>query len=83
MRYSHSHMGKTPANNLNPLKQNLTFAFRTRELQALLLFSKDHMQNVIQIYLSTPYEITLLWNTEFTLQKLVINTKDIGTFLSV
>lgn len=73
MRYANE---KNVQNVSNPLKEDLTFSFRTRELQGLLVFVKDHVQNLLQIYLSKPNEISMLWNTGQQLQKMTINTGD-------
>ncbi|XP_018023847.1 uncharacterized protein LOC108679669 isoform X2 [Hyalella azteca] len=68
---------KPASEDWNPLSQNLTIAFRTREIQGLLVFIIDHIQNLIQIHLAKPNEVTVLWNTGFTLRAMTVNTGDI------
>ena len=75
MRYAN--IENAPKNDVNPLQQNITFAFRTRSLQALLLFTKDHIQNLMQIYLAKPNELSVIWNTGYTLRNMAISSGDI------
>lgn len=61
----------------NPLSQDLTIGFRTRQLQGLIVFMIDNIQNLLQIHLSKPNELTLIFNTNYDLRVLSINTGDL------
>ena len=78
LRYSDE--SRIPRDSLDPLSQDITFAFKTREMQALLLFVLDHRQNVLQIALSGPSKITLLWNVGYDLKSMEISTGSTGEF---
>ena len=67
--------------SINPLEENVLFAFKTQELQALLLFARDTFQNVLQIGLASPNQVSLIWNFGHSLQELIVDTEDIGKLL--
>jgi len=87
LRYKKARNLFSPDSDTNPLKHDITIGFRTRDLQALLMYAEDSIGNLAQLYMSSPFTLTLLWNHADGIRELSVETNglalNLGQFVQV